>query len=165
MDNLVILCVDDEREVLDSVMYDLAPFAADFELEAAESVDEARELVQQLRQEGSKLALILCDHIMPGMNGIDYLIELEHDGATRSVKKVLLTGQAGFDATIEAINKGGLDCFIGKPWKPEQLQSECRRLLTDYVIHHCAGPELLSYSHSLDGQALYAALEARRLEL
>ena len=61
--------------------------------------------------------------------------------------------------------KGGLDCFIGKPWKPEQLQSECRRLLTDYVIHHCAGPELLSYSHSLDGQALYAALEARRLEL
>ncbi|WP_237714700.1 hypothetical protein [Aeromonas sp. 159] len=41
----LILCVDDEREVLDAVIHDLAPFRSHFELEAAESVDEARAVV------------------------------------------------------------------------------------------------------------------------
>ncbi|MGY3968646.1 hypothetical protein [Aeromonas enteropelogenes] len=53
MKNYLILCVDDEREVLEAVIHDLAPFRTHFELEAAESVDEARAVVDEWESEGA----------------------------------------------------------------------------------------------------------------
>ncbi len=49
----LILCVDDEREVLEAVLHDLAPFRSHFELDGAESVDEAREVVHEWEREGA----------------------------------------------------------------------------------------------------------------
>ncbi len=65
MNKYLILCVDDEREVLDSVMQDLDCFEEHFIVEAAESVQEAKELIADSEREDVKLALILGDHIMP----------------------------------------------------------------------------------------------------
>lgn len=65
MNKYLILCVDDEREVLDSVVQDLDCFEEHFIIEAAESVAEAKSVIEDYRQEAIPLALILCDHIMP----------------------------------------------------------------------------------------------------
>lgn len=75
MNKFLILCVDDEREVLDSVVQDLDCFEEHFIIEAAESVAEAKSVIDDYRQEDVPLALILCDHIMPEQTGIQFLIE------------------------------------------------------------------------------------------
>ena len=73
MTKYLILCVDDEREVLDSVLQDLAPFEEHFIVEGAESVTEAKQVIEEMADEEVQLALILCDHIMPEQTGISRL--------------------------------------------------------------------------------------------
>ncbi|MDG2932760.1 response regulator, partial [Vibrio parahaemolyticus] len=108
MTKYLILCVDDEREVLDSVLQDLAPFEENFVVEGAESVTEARQVIEEMAEEEVQLALILCDHIMPEQTGISFLIELSQNGDTKAARKVLLTGQAGLEDTVEAVNNASL---------------------------------------------------------
>lgn len=96
MNKFLILCVDDEREVLDSVVQDLDCFEEHFIIEAAESVAEAKSVIEDYRQETIPLALILCDHIMPEQTGIQFLIELNQEADTTRTRKMLLTGQAGW---------------------------------------------------------------------
>lgn len=76
MNKLMILCIDDEREVLDSVVQDIECFEENFIIEAAQSVAEARSVIDDYRSQDVPLALVLCDHIMPEQTGISFLIEL-----------------------------------------------------------------------------------------
>lgn len=147
MKNYVILCVDDEREVLDALVADLAPFEKmGFRLEAASSVAEARQVSQALGED--QLALVLCDHLMPGELGVDYLVSLSKRHETRRARKVLVTGQAGLQDTIKAVNEAGLDHYVAKPWSAEPLRLVVRRLLTDFVIDVDEAPQ--RFAHGLD---------------
>lgn len=160
MQKLMILCVDDEREVLNSVMQDLNVFEEHFILEAAESVAEAKEVITDYQQQAIPLALILCDHIMPQETGIHFLIELNQSEATQPTRKVLLTGQAGLDDTVEAINHSSLHFFITKPWQAEQLRHTVKEQLTHYVIEN--EPDLMAWMPILDTELILNALAANR---
>ncbi|PJG58741.1 response regulator [Aeromonas cavernicola] len=157
MKHYLILCVDDEREVLDAVIHDLTPFSSHFELEAAESVDEAREVLNEWESEGGKLALILCDHIMPGTLGVDFLVELNQRASTRASRKLLLTGQAGLEATVAAVNRGGLHYYLAKPWQLDTLQDAVREQLTDYLLAE-DGDNAFHYAPRLNQARLFAAI-------
>lgn len=87
MDKLLLLCVDDERDVLDSVVRDLGPFTMFCEVEATESVAEAREVIEEYQAESVPLALILCDHIMPEETGILSLSSSTKTAKPRRVKR------------------------------------------------------------------------------
>ncbi|MGY0615783.1 response regulator [Vibrio sp. FJH11] len=160
MTKYLILCVDDEREVLDSVLQDLASFEDHFILEGAESVTEARQVIEDMAEDEVRLALILCDHIMPEQTGISFLIELSQDVETRGARKVLLTGQAGLEDTVEAINHDSLDYYIAKPWKGEELRQAIAAQLTSFVIEH--DDNLLSWTTVLDSEAILNAMADRR---
>ncbi len=156
---LVILCVDDEPGVLDAVVRDLAPFESGFRVEAANSAAEARALVAGLPARHRALALVLCDHRMPDETGTDFLIALNRDAATKPARKVLLTAQAGHEDTIRALNLGGLDHYIAKPWTPEALRAVVREQLTSYVLERQLDP--LPYLALLDTARLTEALGRR----
>ncbi len=160
MTKYLILCVDDEREVLDSVLQDLAPFEDQFILEGAESVTEARQVIEEMAEQEIKLALILCDHIMPEQTGISFLIELRQNADTRVARKVLLTGQAGLEDTVEAINHDSLDYYIAKPWKGDELRQAVTAQLTSFVIEN--DDDLLSWTTVLDSEAILNAMAERR---
>ncbi len=134
MNKYLILCVDDEPEVLNSVLQDLAPFEENFN-GRAESVDEAKQVIKEMGQDGIKLALILCDHIMPDKTGIDFLIELNQHDSTQAARKLLLTGQAGLEDTVTAINNAccarSISLSLGKS---DQLRDTITQQLTDFVI-------------------------------
>lgn len=163
MKQFLILCVDDEREVLDSVLADLEPLTELFDLDAAQSVAEAREVISEHLKEGSQLALILADHIMPEEQGIDFLIELNGQEQTQACKKILLTGQAALKDTIEAINNGGLNHYLPKPWTQEQLYNTTIEKLTDFILEHVANP--LPYARLLDGGRIFAHAQQHRGEM
>ncbi|NMV12023.1 response regulator, partial [Vibrio parahaemolyticus] len=107
-----------------------------------------------------QLALILCDHIMPEQTGISFLIELSQNGDTKAARKVLLTGQAGLEDTVEAVNNASLDYYIAKPWKGEALRKAIVSQLTAFVIEN--DDNLLSWTQILDSEAILNAMAERR---
>ncbi|USD64148.1 response regulator [Vibrio sp. SCSIO 43136] len=162
MNKYLILCVDDEREVLDSVAHDLKRFEEHFIVESAESVHEAKEVIADFADEDVTLALILCDHIMPEQTGISFLIELSQEAKTRNARKVLLTGQAGLEETVEAVNHASLDFYLAKPWQKQELESMLVDQLTTYMIEN--EPDLMPWGRILDTTRIFEAVAAKRSE-
>ncbi|HBS05735.1 MAG TPA: two-component system response regulator, partial [Leptospiraceae bacterium] len=62
--------------------------------------------------------------------------------------KILLTGQAGLDNAIHAINRGGLNRYVEKPWNMEELQRDIKELIE-------------KYQQQVENQRLIAQLESR----
>lgn len=156
MSDIYIICVEDEPQVLDVVIRDLAKLEDIFPIEVAHSADEARELIKEIKEEGNEIGLAICDHIMPGDKGVDLMIEMQKDPFTESTRKVLLTGQAGLEETIEAVNNAKLNRYIAKPWKPEQILEVAVDELTTFVIEQ--QKELLPYMAVLDQERLQEAI-------
>ncbi|MDZ7815851.1 MAG: response regulator [Planctomycetota bacterium] len=114
MEEFAIICIDDERDVLDALTNDLEKFSRHFRIEPAESAKDAMSVLDELEDDEVEVALVLADHIMPGMSGVDFLIGLRTDKRTSKAKKVLITAQAGLDATIDAVNRANLDHMISE---------------------------------------------------
>jgi two-component system chemotaxis response regulator CheY len=159
VNRITILVLEDEPEVRDAIARDLEPFAAAFRIELTEDADDARQVLGDIDEAGDAVGLILCDHLLPGMRGTDFLVELDHDPGTQPMRKVLLTGQAGHEDTIRAINDGGLDYYVAKPWLVGDLQEVVRRQLTDYVLDE--SDDLLPYVNVLDGPRLLEAISEK----
>ena len=156
MEKPEIICVDDEREVLAALKRDLAGFKDYCNLTYCESAEEAQEVLEDLDAEGRPVALIVCDHIMPGKNGVDFLIELNKDSRFARTKKLLLTGLATQQDTIQAINQAQLDRYIEKPWAAESLIQVLKVLLTEFVVG--AGMDYSNAMEILDQPTLYKFL-------
>jgi CheY-like chemotaxis protein len=159
MSDIYIICVEDEPQVLDVVIRDLAKLEEVFPIEIAHSADEARQLISEIKEEGNRIGLAICDHIMPGDKGVDLMIEMQKDPFTEHTRKVLLTGQAGLEETIEAVNKAKLNRYISKPWKPQQILEVAVDELTTYVIEH--EKELLPFMAVLDQERIQEAIRSK----
>ncbi len=157
--DIYILCIEDEQEVLDAVVRDLEKLEEQFPIETAISAEEARDVINKLMNEGKKIGLILCDHILPGENGVDLLIELHQNEKLHASKKVLLTGQAGLEDTVKALNKARLHHYIAKPWTKEDLNQVVIDLLTDYVIDQ--EEDILPFMRTLDANKLSESIRRR----
>jgi CheY-like chemotaxis protein len=159
MSDIYIICIEDEPQVLDVIVHDLAGLEEFFPIEMALSATEARELIEEIKKEGHVIGLALCDHIMPGEKGIDLLIGMQNDPFTEHTRKVLITGQAGLEDTIEAVNKAKLNHYIAKPWDPVQLVEVVKDELTQYVVAH--EKDLLRYMSVLDTARLQEAIRTK----
>ena len=156
MEKINIICVDDQQEVLDSVMRDLRPLGDLIRLEEASSAAECLDLVEQLDEDGEHIAVIISDQVMPGEQGTDLLRKITTDGRFNKTRKVLLTGQATHADTINAINEGGIDNYVEKPWQPEHLLNVVKRLLTLYILD--SGIDYRPYMSILDNTTLFSKL-------
>ena len=156
MNRLVILCIEDEEEVREAIARDLEAFEPPFLVEMAEDADDARQVAADTMADGDSIGLVIADHRLPGTQGTDFLIELHENPATADARKILLTGQAGHEDTIRAINQADLDHYVSKPWTREGLHAVVREQLTDYVIANAT--DVLPFIATLDGPRLLARL-------
>ncbi|MGA8046260.1 MAG: response regulator [Dermatophilaceae bacterium] len=156
---LAVVILEDEPEVRDALARDLDPFADIVRIEPAEDVPDAREVVAEIVADGDMLALVLADHRLPGESGVDLLVELTHTAGFAAVRTVLVTGQAGHEDTIRAVNDAGLDHYIAKPWTVEELQRTVRHELTEFVI--AAGLDPLPYLRALEGERVMDIVRRR----
>lgn len=163
MNEITILCVEDEPEVRETLIRDLAPFRDAFRVEGAEDVEDARAILREADARGDSVGLILCDHLLPGQRGVDFLIDLKREQPALKTRFVLLTGQAGLEDTVRAINEAGLHHYIAKPWKPDALHAVVKHQLTEYVL--AAEDNLLPYVALLDGPRLLEAISHRKMQL
>lgn len=134
MSSIYILIIEDEPEVRDALVNDLAALEEVFPVEACENTEDAESVIQYITQAGDQIGLILCDHILPGEHGVQFLVRMSERHNLEHTRKVLVTGQAGFDDTVLALNQAGLNHFIAKPWNSEQLLDVAKEQLTAFVI-------------------------------
>ncbi|GAA2008297.1 FAD-dependent oxidoreductase [Catenulispora subtropica] len=74
--------------------------------------------MRELKLRGDLVALLIADHRMPEMNGVQFLERaMEVFPGARSI---LLTAYADTDAAIDAINIVDLDHYLLKPWDPPE---------------------------------------------
>lgn len=129
-----IICVDDEEGILTALRQQLgARFGDECEIEVAQSAKDALELVEELKRDGEPLAVMIVDQIMPGMKGVELLEEVHK--RSPGTTKILLTGQAGLDAVVAAINRAGLNRYIPKPWDEPDLRLTVENLLRTFRLH------------------------------
>ena len=157
MEKINIICVDDEREVLDSVMRDLDYFSDIFNIEECESAFECLDLLEELDAQQEHVALIISDHVMPEKSGVELLTEVAVDERFSGTKKLLLTGLATQADTIKAINAARLDHFLEKVWDPDELRQTVKELLTEYIVEQ--GIDYEGYMEKLDAPTLYRLIK------
>ncbi len=129
----IILTVDDDMAVSQAITRDLRNrYAERFRIVRATSGAEALESLEELARRDLPVALIVSDHRMPGMTGIEFLEQSQP--ITPGAKRVLLTAYADTDVAITAINDIGLDHYLMKPWSPpdERLYPVLDDLLADW---------------------------------
>ncbi len=131
MNKKIILCVDDEKIVLESLRSELeGELPAPYALEFAESGDEALEVIADLLADGDELALIVTDYIMPGFKGDEVLIKVCAESP--DARQIMLTGQASLEGITNAINNANLYRYISKPWEKSDLLLTIREALKSH---------------------------------
>ncbi|MCV6638274.1 PAS domain S-box protein [Candidatus Albibeggiatoa sp. nov. NOAA] len=143
MSKPVIVCVDDEYTILDSLKIELKKaLGNDYLIETAEDGEEAIELFEDLIEEQSDIPLIISDYLMPNMKGDEVLKEI-HQLSPKTLK-VMLTGQADINAVGNAIKHAKLYRYISKPWEAEDL-----RLTVKEAIHSYQQEKRVSEQHQI----------------
>ena len=110
--NRIILCVDDEREILSALRRFLRQKAG--RILTANSGEEGLELL-----EAHSPGVIVSDLRMPGMNGAEFLNHVLKFAP--HTFRILLSGHADMEAAISAFNKGEIHRYLLKPWDPAKL--------------------------------------------
>lgn len=151
MDKGYILCVDDEISVLETLREQLrVHFGQSHEIEVATSAEEGLSLINQIRETGGYVEVIITDQVMPGIKGDQFLEEV-HRNLPDTIK-ILLTGHAGLASAIHAVNKGGLNRYIEKPWNMENLKDDIAGLIQ-------------KFRENVENQRMLALLEQRIAQL
>jgi len=130
MGNKIVLCIDDEEIILNSLEMDLSAPGEEYQIELATNGLEALELLEELVEEGHDLAVVISDYIMPEMKGDELLIKIHENFP--SAAKILLTGQSQIEGVTNAINNASLYRYIAKPWQKEDLKLTLKSALQKY---------------------------------
>lgn len=131
MSQTVIVCVDDEPMILDSLRIELeGNLGDDYLIELAQSAEEALEVFIELMKDNYEIPIVIADYIMPDMKG-DELLKRIHSISPQTLK-IMLTGQADVVGVGNAINYANLYRYIPKPWESEDLKLTVKEALNSY---------------------------------
>ncbi|OCQ94322.1 hybrid sensor histidine kinase/response regulator [Oscillatoriales cyanobacterium USR001] len=131
MNKPVIICVDDEPIILESLKIELKKaLAEEYTIETTETGADALELLVELIEEGCEVPLVISDYFIPDIKG-DELLRQIHNISPKTLK-ILLTGQADLQAVSNAIKYAQLYRYIAKPWQTEDLILTVREAIRSY---------------------------------
>jgi diguanylate cyclase (GGDEF)-like protein len=116
--------VDDEPSILDTLRIFLS---AEFDVLTADSAESARR-----HFENREIDILLTDQKMPRQSGVQ-LLEWVKDHSPKTIR-LLMTGFADLDETINAINRGQVFRFLLKPWQPANLQETLRTAARTFIL-------------------------------
>jgi thioredoxin reductase (NADPH) len=132
-----IIIVDDDEQVLRAIQRDVrTKYNNEYRISAADSANEALELIKELKLKNETVALFISDQRMPEMEGVEFL------GKAKDIfpdaKLVLLTAYSDIDVAIKAINDLKLDYYLLKPWNPpdEKLYPAVDDVLDDWQAQY-----------------------------
>jgi two-component system alkaline phosphatase synthesis response regulator PhoP len=116
-----ILVVDDEKDLLDLIEYNLRKEG--FEVLKAENGEQGIEVAREHKPD-----LILLDIMMPKMDGLQAVEEIRKDDELKGTPIIFLTARSDEKTEVEGLNKGG-DDYITKPISTVKLLSRIKAVL------------------------------------
>lgn len=131
----IIVCVDDEKVILDSLKTQLkSAFGNSYTYEMAENGIDALELIEELHEDGQCIVVIVSDWLMPGMKGDELLIHIHNKFP--DVIKIMLSGQADEAAINHAFSQANLYKFVKKPWSESELVEDISEAIRLFQSQH-----------------------------
>jgi signal transduction histidine kinase len=136
MDTLRVLVTDDEMGMRLGVVRTLRDFTVrvpdvdedvKFVVEQAESGEEALERIERQTPD-----ILLLDHKMPGISGLDVLDRLANMPKT-DMLPIMITAYASIETAVLATKRGAYD-FLAKPFTPDELKSTIRKAAARLVL-------------------------------
>jgi len=109
-----ILFVDDDPKVLNAIDRQLSD---DFEMYTADGPSAA---LKALEDDGP-FDVVVSDMRMPEMTGVEMLKHVRHTHP--DTVRIMLTGYADLDSTIDAVNEGNIFRFLSKPCRADALKA------------------------------------------
>ncbi len=120
-----VLFVDDEEYVLNSIERLFSDL--DFNILKAANADEALKVFAH-----EEIAVIVSDHSMPGMKGVELLSKVK--ALSPDTLKILMTAHANLGVAVDAINDGEVFRFILKPWDNASLINTVEEAVNRYHV-------------------------------
>ncbi|MGC2165140.1 MAG: sigma-54 dependent transcriptional regulator [Gallionella sp.] len=106
-----LLVIDDEVRSQESIRRTLDE---EFNVLTASSAEEGRAVMERER-----VNVLLCDHRMPGVTGIEFLRQVRVTWP--DTVRMIISGYTDVEDIIAGINDAGIYQYILKPWHPESL--------------------------------------------
>ena len=122
-----ILVVDDEQDICEILQYNLE--TEGYEVVAANSAEEALEILNNEKQSGEALPnLILLDVMMGDMSGFQMARKLKADADTVNIPIIFVTALDDEDNTVKGLNIGA-DDYISKPLSMKEVKARVKAVL------------------------------------
>ena len=116
-----ILVVDDEKDLLDLIEYNLKK-----EGFAVLKAENGKEGIQKAKEH--KPDLVLMDIMMPKMDGMEAVETMRADEELKSIPIIFLTARSDEKTEVEGLDKGG-DDYITKPISTTKLISRIKAVM------------------------------------
>lgn len=117
----LLLIVDDEQQILSALRRSLR--REGFEIIAVASPREALRALEEQRVD-----IILTDHMMPGMSGLQLLARAKERWP--EAMRIVITGWPGA-IPAEEVRDLGIRAVIAKPWEDSTLKEILRKALKE----------------------------------
>jgi len=124
MQKSMILCVDDEKNLLDLLSFNLE--SAGYEVITAATGIDALNMA-------SSAQLILLDLMLPDLFGLEVLKMLRANPATAGIPVIILTAADSESNTVECFENGA-DDYITKPFSVRELLARVKAVLRRSLV-------------------------------
>lgn len=116
-----VLIVDDERNVVELIRYNLElnGFDADVAFDGAEAMSKLT---------NKKYDLVILDQMMPKMNGLEVIKRIRSTNSMKNIAVLMLTAKSDESDVIFGLNFGA-DDYITKPFRVHELIARVKALL------------------------------------
>jgi YesN/AraC family two-component response regulator len=144
----LILIVDDEKDIRELLKDTLCEKFSNI-IEASNGI-EALQLMKTKRPN-----LIICDIMMPEMNGIAFANELKTNVFTNHLPIIFLSAKDTLEDKIQALESGS-DVYITKPFRPKHVLTAVENILIKHkLIQEYYNSSANSYELLEDGNLIH----------
>lgn len=116
---------------LDDEVHNLHAFKATFRIKynvfIAQNADEAKTLLA-----ANDIPIIVSDQRMPEMTGVQFFESILP--LYPLSQRIMLTGYADFQDTVDAVNKGKICQYLNKPWTEQLLDEVMQKAYQNYLL-------------------------------
>jgi signal transduction histidine kinase/ligand-binding sensor domain-containing protein/DNA-binding response OmpR family regulator len=118
--NSIVLIVEDHAGVRD---YIAGVLRAEYRIAESSNAPDGIKIATEMMPD-----LIICDVMMPGMDGFEFCNLIKSNGKTTHIPVILLTARAGDADRITGLDRGA-DDYLTKPFNARELQTRVRNLI------------------------------------
>ena len=116
-----IMIIDDEPEMLWFIS-DI--FSADYNIVTLNTATDALAKIKEIYPD-----IILCDVMMPSMDGIEFVGKIKTDKQTSHIPFIFISAKHGMEEQIEGLDAGA-ELYITKPFNIEYLKTAVSQLIS-----------------------------------